>query len=78
MLSFVKSGDEVIIGDLQLATGWRSFVNPLILAWVREYGGSYAGHHNALRMFALMESELSDVRSRQFFLGTYRYCVGIK
>jgi hypothetical protein len=78
LLSHVKPGGEVIVGDLQLPTTWRSIVNPVIMTWVREYGGSYQGHRNCRKLFSLMEKELSEVRQRTCSLGSYRYCIGRK
>jgi demethylmenaquinone methyltransferase/2-methoxy-6-polyprenyl-1,4-benzoquinol methylase len=78
LLSHVRSAGEVIIGDLQLASGWKSVMNPLVIGWAKGYGGSYKGHRNSHRLFALMAGELSDVRKRIFFFDSYGYCVGRK
>ncbi len=78
LCSFVRPGGEIIIGDLQLAHGWRSIFNPLIIRLAREYGGSFRGHRNSSRLFAAMQEELSDIRSGEFYHRSYKYVVGKK
>ena len=78
LLSHVKPGGEVIIGDLQLATGWRSLINAPIMTWVKKYGGSYEGHKNSRELFSLMERGLSEVSRQEYSLGSYCCCIGKK
>jgi demethylmenaquinone methyltransferase/2-methoxy-6-polyprenyl-1,4-benzoquinol methylase len=78
LLSHVRLGGEVIIGDLQLATGWGSVCNPLVVFWTREYGATFAGFRNARTLLEDIQKELTDVRTAGFFFDTYRYCVGKK
>jgi demethylmenaquinone methyltransferase/2-methoxy-6-polyprenyl-1,4-benzoquinol methylase len=78
LLSHVKAGGEVIIGDMQLAAGWRSLLNPRIVRLGREFGGTYRGYRNCRRLFALMKRELADVRTGTFFHRSYCYCIGRK
>jgi demethylmenaquinone methyltransferase/2-methoxy-6-polyprenyl-1,4-benzoquinol methylase len=72
----VKPGGEIIIGDMQLASGWLASFNPLTLALAKRYGGSPEGHKNSLELRATMERELTDIRKREFFFGSYFYCIG--
>ncbi len=76
LASYVKPQGEIIIGDMQLATGWLALFNPLTLALAKRYGGSPEGHQNSLDLRATMEAELTDIRKREFFFGSYYYCVG--
>jgi len=78
LLASVRSGGRVVIGDLQLATGWRALLNPLVSLWTRRYGGSIQGHANARRLFQRMERELEQVASRTYGHETYRACVARK
>lgn len=73
--SAVKSDGEIIIGDMQLASGSKSRFNPLTLSLARRYGGTTEGHMNTMKIFSSMESELNDVKSGEFFLGSYGYCI---
>ena len=78
LLAAVKEGGIVVIGDLQLASGWRAILNPLVAWWAGPYGGSRAGHGNARALFARMERELEPVETRSIALGTYKYSVARK
>jgi len=78
LLASVKPGGLVVIGDLQLATGWRALLNPLVSWWTRPYGGSIEGHGNARALFRRMEQDLSVIESRTYGQGTYRFCVARK
>ncbi len=76
LIGYIKPQGELVIGDMQLATGWLARFNPLTLALAKRYGGSPEGHQNSLDIRATMERELTDLRQREFFLGSYYYCVG--
>ena len=78
LLASVRTGGHVIIGDLQLATGWRALLNPLVWLWTRPYGGSMQGHANARALFQRMERELELVGTRTYGHETYRACVARK
>lgn len=78
LLASVRPGGRLIIGDLQLATGWRAILNPLVAWWTRPYGGSRQGHANARALFRRMEQELELVASGTFGHETCRACVARK
>jgi demethylmenaquinone methyltransferase/2-methoxy-6-polyprenyl-1,4-benzoquinol methylase len=78
LLASVRPGGLVVIGDLQLATGWRALLNPLVSWWTRPYGGSLRGHANARALFQRMERELELIETRTYGLDTYRFCVARK
>lgn len=78
LLSHIRSGGEVIIGDLQLVAGWRSLLNARIIYRAKEFGGSYQGHKNSRRLFAIMEKQLSHIRKKHFYNNVYTYCIGTK
>lgn len=72
----VKPGGKIIIGDYQLATGWRAFFNPVIISFCRKFGGSRENHKKSRNIFLRMHQELGGIRERQFLFNTYRYCIG--
>jgi demethylmenaquinone methyltransferase/2-methoxy-6-polyprenyl-1,4-benzoquinol methylase len=76
LASQVRVGGELIIGDMQLASGWRSLFNWLTVFMARKFGGSRTGHRNSAELRAVMRAELSDMREEEYFLGSYFYCVG--
>ncbi|MFC1586207.1 class I SAM-dependent methyltransferase, partial [Fibrobacterota bacterium] len=78
LLSHVKKTGEIIIGDVQLASGFMAYFNPLTILMGRKYGGTYQGHKNSGELCSLMGKELKDVRRREFFLGSYFYCIGTR
>ena len=78
LLSHVKTGGEIIIGDMQLASGKLALFNPLTIFLARKFGGSYAGHQNSLKIQAMMQNDLSHLKKQEFFLGAYYYCIGRK
>ncbi len=41
LISYVKKQGEIIIGDMQLASGWCACLNPLIVFLSKKYGGTY-------------------------------------
>jgi len=78
LLSNVKDSGEIIIGDMQLASGWLARLNPFTLALSKKYGGTRTGHQNSLEIQTMMRKELTNVRKKEFFFKSYYYCVGNK
>jgi len=76
LLSHVKKQGEIIIGDAQLATGWRAIFNPLTVLMAKRFGGSHEGHKNSLELCSLMHKELAEVKKSEFFFNSYFYCIG--
>ncbi len=76
LVSHVRTHGEIIIGDVQLASGWRACFNPLTVFLARKFGGSHEGHQNSAALRETMKAELADVKEREFFLGSYFYCIG--
>ena len=76
LVSHVKKHGEIIIGDMQLASGWLARLNFLTIFLAKKYGGTYEGHQNSLELYALMKNELTDVRKSEFFFKSYYYCIG--
>jgi len=76
LLSYVKSQGQIIIGDMQLASGWLAHLNPLTLFLSKKFGGTYDGHQNSLELCSMMKQGLSEVRKREFFFNSYFYCIG--
>ncbi|MBT3395916.1 MAG: methyltransferase domain-containing protein [Alphaproteobacteria bacterium] len=74
----VKPGGEVIIGDMQLASGGFARLNPVTLFMAKRFGGSHQGHANARDLRGVMNAELTDVRAEEFFLRSYYFCIGKK
>ena len=78
LLSYIKPGGQLIISDMQLASGWRSILNPLTVTLGRQCGGSYSGYKNTKQLFELMNKDLSNIQYHSFFQDTYRICIGLK
>lgn len=78
LLSHVKAGGEIIIGDMQLASGRFGLFNPLTIFLAKKFGGTREGHQNSLKIQALMQNDLSHIKKQEFFLGAYYYCIGRK
>ena len=78
LLSNVRKRGEIIIGDMQLASGWLTRLNPVTIYLSRKYGGSYEGHNNSLELYSRMKEELTKVKKREFFFKSYYYCIGKK
>ncbi len=76
LISNIKKGGEVIIGDMQLATGWLARLNPFTIFLSKKFGGTYEGHQNSLNLFAMMKKDLTDVKKREFFFNAYYYSIG--
>lgn len=74
LLGAVRPGGAVVVGDLQLATGVRALLNPLVAWWTRPYGGSRKGHANTRTLFERMERELDVIATGEDGHGTYRFC----
>lgn len=78
LVAHVKPQGEVIIGDMQLASGRPARLNPVTIFMAKRYGGTYEGHQNSARLCSIMHAELADVTKREFFLKSYFYCMGKK
>lgn len=78
LVSFVKDGGEIVVGDMKLAGGRLSAFNPFTIYLAKRFGGSQEGHGNASALYHRMKSELLDVKMKEFFLGSYFYCIGRK
>lgn len=78
LLAHVKYGGEIIIGDMQLASGVFARLNPLTIFLSKKYGGTHEGHQNSVELYALMKKELSDLTKKEFFFKSYYYCIGQK
>jgi hypothetical protein len=76
LLSNVKDHGQIVIGDMQLASGWRALFNPITVSLSKRFGGTTEGHQNSLELFSLMKKELTDLKKKEFFLGAYYYCIG--
>ena len=74
LLGAVRPGGGMVVGDLQLATGVRALLNPLVSWWTRPYGGSLQGHANTRALFDRMERELDVFATGEDGHGTYRFC----
>ena len=78
LLSNIKKHGEIIIGDMQLASGWLARLNPVTISLAKKYGGTYEGHQNSLNLYSLMKKELTDLIKKEFFFKSYYYCIGKK
>jgi len=79
LLSNVKEQGEIIIGDMQLASGWLTRLKTkLTIFLAKKYGGTYEGHQNTLELYSMMKKELVDVKKREFLLKSYFYAIGKK
>lgn len=78
LLAAVRPGGRVVVGDLQLATGLRALLNPLVSWWTRPYGGSLQGHANTRALFERMQAQLELVATGEDGHATYRFCVARK
>jgi ubiquinone/menaquinone biosynthesis C-methylase UbiE len=78
LLSQVKKNGEIIIGDMQLASGWHARFNPFTIFLAKKFGGTHEGHQNSLELYARIKKELRDVRKKEFFFKSYYYCIGTK
>ena len=76
LFSYVKKQGEIIIGDMQLASGWLARLNPLTIFLSKKYGGTYEGHQNSIELCSMMKKELTEVRKSEFFFKSYFYCIG--
>ncbi len=74
----VRVGGQIIIGDMKLATGFKSIFNPLTVSLAKRFGGSVAGHENILKIRELMRHDLDDVIEEDLMLGSYIYLIGTK
>ncbi len=78
LLSNVIDKGEIIIGDMQLASGWKARLNPVTISMAKRFGGSYEGHKNSLELQSMMAGNLIDMKKKDFFLGSYYVCIGTK
>jgi len=78
LLSNVKKHGEIIIGDMQLASGWLACFNPFTIYLSKKFGGTQEGHQNSLEIYSMMKKELKEVKKREFFFKAYYYCIGKK
>ena len=76
LVANIKKQGELIIGDLQLASGRYARMNPIIILMAKRYGGSYQGHQNSTEICNIMNDELGAVIKREFFFKSYFYCIG--
>jgi ubiquinone/menaquinone biosynthesis C-methylase UbiE len=76
LLSYMKKQGEIIVGDMQLSSGWFARLNPITIFFSRKYGGSYEGHQNTIELCNVMKKELTGVKKREFFFKSYFYCTG--
>jgi demethylmenaquinone methyltransferase/2-methoxy-6-polyprenyl-1,4-benzoquinol methylase len=78
LLSNIRVGGEIIIGDMQLASGWQAHLNPLTIFMAKRYGGTLEGHQNSLELFSLMKETLDNVRKEEYFFRAYYFSIGKK
>ncbi len=78
LLAQVKDQGEIIIGDMQLASGWYARLNPLTIFLSKKFGGTHEGHQNSLELIEMMKRELSGLNKKEFFFKSYYYCIGRK
>ena len=78
LLSNIRVGGEIIIGDMQLASGWQAHLNPLTIFMAKSYGGTLEGHQNSLELFSLMKETLDNVRKEEYFFRAYYFSIGKK
>ena len=78
LLFNVKKQGEIIIGDMQLASGWLSFFDPVTIFMAKKFGGTHKGHKNSLAIYNMMKNDLTEIIKREFFFKAYYYCIGKK
>lgn len=78
LVARIRPGGNVLVGDMQLASGWRALGNPISVALSRRFGGSHAGHARSRSIGLQMAEELEDVVRREFVFGAYFWCRGVK
>jgi len=78
LLSQVKTGGEIIIGDMKLASGWKALFNPITVFLAKRFGGTIEGHQNSIKLISMMHQNLEDVTLHEYFMGAYFYCIGRK
>ena len=76
LLSNVKKQGEIIIGDMQLASGWLARLNPVTIFLSKKFGGTHEGHQNSKEIYNMMKKELTEVKKSEFFFKSYFYCIG--
>lgn len=78
LVSLVKEGGEIIIGDMQLAKDWYSRFNPFTILLAKRFGGTYEGHNNSTEILLKMKETLKNIKTKELFLKSYYYCIGTK
>ena len=78
LCSYVKERGEIIIGDMQLASGWLAGLNPITISLSKKFGGTREGHQNSIELYSIMKNELKEVKKREFLFRSYYYCIGKK
>ena len=76
LVSNIKVNGEIIIGDMQLASGSLARLNPFTIFLAKRYGGSYRGHQNSTDLYNIMKNELKGVIKKEFFFKSYFYSIG--
>jgi demethylmenaquinone methyltransferase/2-methoxy-6-polyprenyl-1,4-benzoquinol methylase len=72
----IRSGGELIVGDVRTSSGKWSFVNPLMVLMAKKFGGSREGHQNSAAVCTMMAGDLTDFRKKEFFFNSYFYAIG--
>lgn len=78
LLSNVKGRGEILIGDMQLASGKMTVFNPLVLRMSKRFGGTREGHRNSRLLRDKLFLDLEEIQTSEFFFNSYYYCVGKK
>ncbi len=78
LISHIKPQGEVIIGDMQLASGFLARLNPFTIFLAKRYGGTHEGHQNSIHLCSMMKRDLTAVKKKEFFGKAYFYCIGKK
>jgi demethylmenaquinone methyltransferase/2-methoxy-6-polyprenyl-1,4-benzoquinol methylase len=78
LLSLVRKGGEIIIGDIQLAPSVPTFINAVSVILSRPFGGTWKGHLNARRVYELMQKKVNGFRSEEYVLKSYFIAWGTK
>jgi len=74
----VKSGGQIIIGDMQKAPGVWGLFDPISIYLSRPFGGTKEGHENSLTLYNMMRKDLQDVRKEEFLFHSYFIAWGTK
>ncbi|MDH5465120.1 MAG: class I SAM-dependent methyltransferase [Thiovulaceae bacterium] len=77
LLSLVKPSGKILVGDMQLASGWKSVFNPLTVFMAKKFGGTHEGHENIVKLQKLMQSSLKNTLTKKYFFDSYAYTKGM-